>query len=485
MITEFYGALNPVVAILLPWLAGSLVVSTLFRGDRVINFFALTGHGYFAGFCIVAFITRLAAQHHWPVQATVYLVMVLISTVSMLYLFVRPERSNKKSIEFQLPTIMWEKGVVILIIVVVSYRYTSIFLEMIHLQIFPWDAWMNWAPKALIWLNTGEFNTFVNPTRWLQEGSPELYTLGNYRAAEYPDFVPLVYFWMMTTAGADSGLLHLPWLFAPVALGCAIYGHLRLMGVGVAPAVIAFYLFANLPYVNVHTILAGYADLWMVSVFSLAVFALHAWETTANKRWLVTALFWCAACIWVKQPGVVFCLIVFISIVRVLLKPKPSIELTAVSAMLLLGAALVLTSAEFRLPIIGNILLSTNHITVGALLDQPIVFYNISYSVLDSLFTSSNWNLVFYLATLSLALWLASSVSTGILSLGFCLITTSLALIFVFSFTPYGDSAIDNVTLNRTILYLVPITIVTATLNVWRSTKRNTTSSRLKYRNGS
>jgi len=119
----------------------------------------------------------------------------------------------------------WQSALLALL----AWRYAVLFEELTLRPLYAWDAWMNWAPKAVVWFHQQVLVEFAHPHDWLQQEGEVLYTLGNRFSSDYPETVPLILLWSMLGGGtADHGAIYLPWVLVPPALGVALYGHLRL-----------------------------------------------------------------------------------------------------------------------------------------------------------------------------------------------------------------------------------------------------------------
>ena len=103
----------------------------------------------------------------------------------------------------------------------------------------------------------------------------------------------------------DHSFLFLPWILAVINLGLALYGHIRLNGSSVLTATLACYLLLSMPYLNVHTALAGYADIWLAAAFSLAIFALGEWHLNRSWSYGMLVLLMAFFCSQIKAPGLV------------------------------------------------------------------------------------------------------------------------------------------------------------------------------------
>ena len=61
----------------------------------------------------------------------------------------------------------WQKAVVTVLLALLAWRYLTILQELLLRPLYAWDAWMNWAPKAIVWFHLEHLIEFVNPEQWL------------------------------------------------------------------------------------------------------------------------------------------------------------------------------------------------------------------------------------------------------------------------------------------------------------------------------
>jgi hypothetical protein len=332
--------------------------------------------------------------------------------------------------------------------------------------LYAWDAWMNWAPKAITWFHQGQLVEFVHHMVWLDEGDITTYTLGNRMASLYPENLPLILLWTMLGLGTwDSGLAYLPWVIAPLALGLALYGHLRLAGVGFFAAALACYALLNMPYPNVHSALAGYADSWLGMVFCLAVLSLY--ELGRNRHWayVVLCLYLAVFCGQLKNPGVVLGLIVAAVTLRECLRLKTVVEWTAATTIVAVVAALLVLGIDVNIPGLGRFSIGASGIHIPGLRPYELSFHNVSAAWLETLFISWNWNLLWYLLVAGIVYGLGVKPRLGRVTPEMLAALGALCfLLFVFFFTRHHQAATSFITLNRTLLYLVPTLVFIAAL---------------------
>ncbi len=134
----------------------------------------------------------------------------------------------------------FERGLFILLLAWLSWRFFLLAQEVWLRPLYPWDAWTTWEVRARVWSELQQLVPFVDPQRWLADASGSVYTV---HAWEYPDAVSLLALWPTLAFGAwHEPVAHLPWLGAAVALGLGFYGQARLWGASPLTALIFVWL---------------------------------------------------------------------------------------------------------------------------------------------------------------------------------------------------------------------------------------------------
>ncbi|MBA6414067.1 hypothetical protein H2508_13190 [Parahaliea sp. F7430] len=456
----------PLVALLLPWLIGSLLMARLLASSKANNCYLTLGHGYFLGVFLVTAILRLLDGLNWSVDFyTVVAFLVALGGAALIPL--QKSFNDKSEVNTTVKVSGGEKAIIVILIGLIALRYGTILIEVLERPLYPWDAWMNWAPKAVVWFHNGEISTFVSPSSWLNISNEIVYTLGNYSSSTYPESVPLLYWWMMMAGQSDSSpAILVPWVLAPIALGFSLYGYLRVKGVGPFLAVVAVYMLVNTPFVNVHSALAGYADIWMAAVFSLALFSLGAFEDTGEVRWLVLCIMWCIVCGTVKKPGIVLGLIVIAGLARAVFKPRLLKELTVVAFSFSAFLVALILGVKFVVPSLGTFQLDLSTISVSKIGAIRLGFDDVGEAAIATLFGMLNWNITFYLVVVVMVfaaiLMRDLRPNNAQLVVGFVV----LFLAFIYSFTHYSLQLKDYTTFNRTVLYVLPSIIYLLSITV-------------------
>ena len=257
-----------------------------------------------------------------------------------------------------------------------AFRSLLLLAEVATQPLYPWDAWTQWATKARVWFELKAWVPFVNTDAWLA-AKGALYTDA---APTYPATVPLWQVWSSLALGRyDDAWMNLPWWFAAVAFGIAIYGALRRIEFGPLAALVGTWIVVSLPLADVHVALAGYADLPMAAYFTLAALATLAWTRSRSRLDAALALIFALACPFIKTPGVVWA-VTLVPAVVVALLPRHGVRVVAAGFALGIAALMVLAQTS---PVILNYQLHLDFAPAwGALL--------------ESFFMLGNWNLLWY-----------------------------------------------------------------------------------------
>ncbi len=447
------------LSLLLPWAAGVVLVRALVLAGARWNWPLVLGHGFFVGIFLATLQLRL-----WDLLGVSFhflsMALVLFGFIAVVgFLTTRRQYGHRVPVAPASAALTGGQiALIAVLLVLLLGRYVGLLQELLLRPLYAWDAWMNWAPKAIVWLHHGALVDFVNPDQWLERGGEGVYTLGNFQASEYPAMVPLIQLWSMLGIGTwDHSAVYLPWLLAPLCMALAVFGHLRLAGVSLPLSVLCCYLLLSMPYVNVHTVLAGYADIWQAAAFTLGVCALYEWRRHHHWAYGLLWLLMAFLCAQIKVPGMVLALILLAGGLRSLLNLA---WYTEVLLALLIATALVVAATvgiSFTLPQLGRFVLDGGHMELGGLGDFDLAYHAVEDTFVESFAQMINWHLLgyllpLYLFYLALRRRLLRPVPTEVL-----VVMVAIAFVAgVFMFTGYYTQALNFVALNRALLYPVP-----------------------------
>ncbi|RMD71682.1 MAG: hypothetical protein D6819_00995, partial [Gammaproteobacteria bacterium] len=228
------------IALALPWWVGMAWLGRFWKA-RPGAWPAWLGYGFFTGMLVTAGVMVLVdalgfALNFWVLAA----LLALLGAGGW-----RLQGAFPKGGRASLGT--WERALFYLFLALLAFRLADLLLEVLWRPLYPWDAWMNWAPKAKVWAALKHLVPFVDRETWLRtEGA---YTMENFF---YPPFIPLVQTWVALGLGRfDDVLINLPWWQCAIALGCAFYGQLRYGGLGPLSSMAFTYLLLSMPFPDV------------------------------------------------------------------------------------------------------------------------------------------------------------------------------------------------------------------------------------------
>lgn len=452
------------LAILLPWLAGALATRLLLRGAHVA---LVLGHGYVIGQLLVMVLILLwdwlGLSLAWRPLAGV----LALVAAALLFVSARLPRRDASAgrvspaNRLRMPRLAGRDLLWLLpLLAFLGFRGSVLLQELALRPLYPWDAWMNWVPRAVVWFEHGSLTPFVAPEAWLQ-ASPDtdLYTLGNRAASDYPPGIPLLLLWHMLGASTtDHTLIYLPWLLLPAALALALWGHLRTCELDRPFVAVAVYLLLSMPLPTTHAVLAGYADLWLGAAFALGAMALAQWQLSGNRRFAALALAMALLCAMLKNPGLGFAaLLVTGATLMALRSPLRWLTWLVLGGLVLLLLGLIAGlnpdwMARFdALPAID---------LPGALPDLRLRLSPLLPFLADSFYVRGNWHLLGVLVPAAVLASLLMGDRRNLHDMGFLMLLGGFCmLLVVFGFTQYGKNLAQGVTLHRAFLYVTPLAV--------------------------
>jgi hypothetical protein len=337
------------------------------------------------------------------------------------------------------PIPRWQQLAWALLVAWLALRFALLAGEVAWRPLYPWEAWLQWAPKARVWYEQSRIVPFVPADVWLAGGTSAYFDA----SPGGPATIPLLQVWgCIALGGWDDSAMNWPWLLMALALSFAVYGALCDAGVSPLGALIGAYFVASLPLLDTHVALAGCADLMLAGVYALSALALHRWTVRRDARDAALGLLLALACPLIKPSGAVWALTLLPGAVLVLL-PRRGVKVVGlcfgVAALLLL--ALIRTDAT----ILGYRL----HIDY-----QPQW-----HSLLKAYLLLGNWHLLWY-GVIALAIVGAGSLLRPPLAPLAMVVASGLALLLIApGFSSASALLADFTTFNRAALHLAPLLV--------------------------
>ncbi len=439
-------------ALALPWLLGIAVLFALDwpRNETAGSALALrAGFGYMIGAILLTLWMRMLSFAGLAFGWLSIAVPLAAVTAALTLYAVRAQRSSiagarnalKSLVSPGLPPlqhVLW-----LAILAWLAIRFALLAGEIGWRPLYPWNAWVQWATKARVWYELGRMVPFVDATTWLA-GAPGAYFDAS---PNDPATAPLLQVWSCIAIGHwDDSAMNWPWLAMLVSLTIAAYGVLR--GERAAPlvALLGAYIVASLPLLDVHVALAGYADLPMGVVFTLAALATYRWCLRRDERDGAVALFLALACPLITNLGAVWALML-IPGVAVALMPRRGMRVLGIGAVLGVLALLVLVRAG---PMIGYPL----HPNFAPMWSELFRNY----------FFLGNWNLLWYALVVISVIGARRLLEPPLAPLT-AIAAAGLAFLFlVFAVNDAPTWLTHLTTTSRTTLHIAPLLVVLGTL---------------------
>jgi hypothetical protein len=440
-------ALDLVVALFLPWAAGTLCLLALEpdRGSGAV--LRSIAYGQLAGIAALTLFMRVAslAGVAWSFRGLASALGVLLAVGAVVAARRRPRTHPPLGPGAAGAAPFAWRWLVVLSGALLLIRFGTLLHEVLLQPLYPWDAWTQWATKAKVWSALHRMAPFISYQQWLA-GDPGYVDT----ASHYPATMPLLQAWMaLALRRFDDALVNLPWLAIYVALGLGIYAQLRDLQVGAPWAAFVTYLALSLPILDTHVALAGYADLPVAAVMTLGVLSLMRWERGRGSIDLVHLGLALALLPTLKVPGVVW------------------------SAALLLGLLIAAFGRTWgRIAIVAVGIAGASVAIVAILFRGKLVSVagqaqgDIAEPLLANLFLFDNWHLLWYLLPAAIALGWRDAIrmrgTSATLVAGFLFLWVTFAL------TRAGNWVADYATVNRAFLHIAPAALVFAAYVFWQ-----------------
>ena len=447
------------LALAMPWLAGTLWVRALWRDAPAGVWSLAAGYGYILGLLSVTLLLRVQGAVGWPLDFTAPLaVMTLLALAGGWRTWRRRGANAGQPLNSDWRgQPLWQWLLFAVLLGWLGWRFATLAQEVWLRPLYPWDAWTTWAVRPRVWAELRELTPFVAPHLWLADPAGSAYTID---AWTYPCTVPLLALWPTLAFGAwNETAANLPWIGAALALGLGFYGQARRWGATPLIALIFTWLLLSLPLLNTHVALAGYADLWLATVFGLAVIAFFQWARTGDCRQGVLAVLLALACPLIKLEGAVWLLLLVPALLIAWVRGWPLRVLAATAA--LLGVVWwAVGGVEFTLPGLGEFRLKPELIQVPYL-----GLFNLGYRgtwepVWKNVLILANWHLFGYLALIAAGLTLraaARGLAERWRRVELALVIASLLALFVLFFLTDAQRWAEQYTsINRVFLEFIP-----------------------------
>jgi hypothetical protein len=447
------GALTLTFSLALPWLLGIAALLALDwpRGESAGVALALrAGFGYCIGAVVLTLWMRATSvvgiSFGW---ISIALPLTVITALLFAYALRRQptiwsDAKHGAMAIFRVQLPRWQRMLWFVLLGWLAIRFALLATEVALRPLYPWDAWVQWATKARVWYELGHIVPFVREDAWLA-GAPGAWFDAS---PNYPATVPLLQVWTCVALGRwDDSAMNWPWLAILLSLTAAIYGALRSEGVGPLAALIGAYFVASLPLLDIHVALAGYADLPMGAIYTLAALATYRWCLRRDPRDAILALFLAIACPLIKTPGWIWAVTLLPGIVVTLL-PRRGLRALAIASALVVLILLFLAR--------------TNTVILGY--QMHLDFAPAWAQLVKSYFLMGNWNLMWYGFIAILVIGARRILKPPLVPLTVIVIAGLAFLLFVFAFTEAAAWLADLTTANRATIHIAPLLVALGVL---------------------
>jgi len=451
-------------AYLLAWFvaiaAGTLPMFGLSVSMHAGRTATVCGYGIVLGMLLTAAGTALTARadtaQAW-VQAAPWLVAFAVTATAAAYWMQRRAGRAAPSLDGD-DVGYWPRLAAVVALASLIWRASILASELLLRPTFPWDAWDAWAVKSKTWYLLGHYAAFVPATEWLPRTGADLYSGP---ALAYPSTVGWLQVWFASAAGDwIEPLVNLPWFALWVGLLLGHYGQWRALGLDRTRALIFVYLLGSLPLLAVHVALAGYADLWVATIFGFGVLAWLRWQEQGDRAQLALALICAAILPSLKFEGMIWCLTLVATIALGALPPRWRWRSALIAAAGLLIAA-VIGQSHALFAAIGWVRSGTRIVDVPVIGSLSLSWHTpAAVGIARSLFVQSNWHLLWWLAGPIVA-WRWRSLRASD-SLGLCallLLGCLGLLVFLFVFTDAAGWAESYTAVNRLVMHITPAVV--------------------------
>ena len=442
--------------------AGMLPMFGLSVSMRAGRTATVCGYGIVLGMLLTAAATALTARadttEAWIHAAPWLAAFAVVAAAAAYWMQRRAPRAPPPLQGDDEPAVYWPRLAAIVALASLIWRGSILASEVLLRPTFPWDAWDAWAVKSKTWYLLGHYVAFVAPTEWLTRASADLYSGP---AWAYPSTVGWLQVWFASAAGDwVEPLVNLPWFALWVGMLLGHYGQWRALGLDRTRALIFVYLLGSLPLLATHVALAGYADLWVATIFGFGVLAWLRWQEQGDRAQLVLAVICAATLSLLKFEGIIWCLTLFATIGLGALPPRWRWR-TALFASAGLLIAAVIGQSHVLFAAIGWVRSGTRVVEVPVIGSLSLAWHgSAAVGIARGLFVQSNWHLLWWLVGPIVAWrWRTLRASDALSLCALSLLVCFGLLVFLFVFTDAAEWAESYTAVNRLVMHITPAVV--------------------------
>ena len=340
------------------------------------------------------------------------------------------------------------------LLLLITLHMALVVMAHIAADIFPWDAFTTWMYRAKAWVLSNASMPLTPTAEWVSIRSATYPA----EAAHYPISVSAIAAFASTIKGGwDSTLASVPWLCVNIASGALMLGLCRqISSENRLVPVIGMALLLTTPLLHIHSMLAGYADIWVQATSGMGLASLCVWSQKRTKASLIISVaLLCLGTVF-KFEGWLWLGIGFLSIVII----SEGLKALVITMLLILLICVSISwGASFLPTTVGTWGYSDSTLffgPLGAIALRPInpVGYLVNETILRG-----NYLLLFplYILCIGWSIICGKRIFFGYWLIGFLALG---ALLIIFSLSGYSIYTELGTALNRLILQILPIFVI-------------------------
>ena len=441
--------------------AGMLAAFWLSASTRAGRVATVCGYGIVFGMLLAAAATALTARadtaQAW-IHAAPWLAAFAVGFSALAYWLQRHMAAPRPAESDDEAAGYWPRVAAIVALASLIWRGSILASEVLLRPTFPWDAWDAWAVKSKTWYLLGHYAAYVSPGEWLAHPDAELYTGPTW---DYPSTLSWMQVWFASAAGDwIEPLANLPWVALWVGLLLGHYGQWRALGLDRTRALIFVYVLGSLPLLTMHVALAGYADLWVATIFGFGVLSWLRWQEQRDGAQLFLALTCAVTLSLLKHEGIVWCLMLLLAIVFATLSSRWRWRSAWIAAAGLIIAA-VIGQSHVLFAAIGWVRSGSHVVDIPVIGSLTLAWHKpAAIGIVRSLFVQSNWHLLWWLVGPILVWrWRVLRASDALSVCALLLLACFGLLFFLFVFTDAASWAESYTAVNRLIMHITPAVV--------------------------
>jgi hypothetical protein len=452
------------IGLFLPWIVGFIwlrAAENRLRHNGQANTLRQLGYGLFLGYACVQGLVLLSAAllgrvNFWAISGVIVLLIIPGIWLNRTSINKPPKTAKDAQAWETMP--LPSKLLAFTVLVLIFMHLWLSALEIFNRPVYPWDAWLAWLYRAKAWYFSGAVYQLAPASEWLRDVAISPYTVDAY---QYPTFASIMPFWAALSLGHWSEtLVNTPVLLCGIAMGLALYGQAREVGLGPVPSLASAYFLLSIPLLGTHLSLAGYADIWMAGFTGLGFVSLLRGRIQHNRFELALGILMVAISAAVKNEGMVW---LYTAIAFVVLSSASRRLLMTIMALALIFGCLAwltgMTSVD--LPGLGLLGFEAGSIHIPLVGSYPLQYHPVWSAYHTAFLQHDSWNLLWFFVIVA---FLASFFSKSARIRKSALIFIGLfaaSQLAIFAITEQGAWAQTFTAINRLPLHFAPALVFT------------------------